>query len=162
MRQELTLYLDVAHETKKHVPRAQALVRKLWTQAHSRPFSDVWPALETMADAAASGVITGASIKSAFRRRMLKVQGGRCCYCRRWLVNTAYAKPIEHILPRHNYPQFSAEFWNWQWLAAIAIAPRQMTYGVPSQQRDADTLGQRSSAVRFTLGFIATMITSAT
>jgi uncharacterized protein (TIGR02646 family) len=112
MRRELKLYLGVAHGTKKHVPRTQVLLRKLWTQALSRPFADVWPTLDAMTDVTALGTIKGASIKSAFRRRLLELQGGRCCYCRRWLVSTAYAKPIEHILPRHHYPQFSIEFWN--------------------------------------------------
>jgi len=27
-------------------------------------------------------------------------------------VNNAHAKPIEHILPRFQYPQFSLHFWN--------------------------------------------------
>lgn len=112
MRRELKLYLGVAHGTKKHVAHTQVLLWKLWTQARSRPFVDVWPTLDAMAEVTALGTIRGASIKSAFRRRLLELQGGRCCYCRRWLVNTAYAKPIEHILPRHHYPQFSIEFWN--------------------------------------------------
>ena len=72
----------------------------------------MWPALDAMLDVTARGTITGAAIKSAFRRRLLESQDGRCCYCRRWLVSTAYAKPVEHILPRHHYPQFSVEFWN--------------------------------------------------
>lgn len=112
MHREIKLYLGLAHGTKKHVPRTLVLLRGLWTQAHSRPFFDVWPTLDAMVDVTALGTITGASIKSAFRRRLLELQGGRCCYCRRWLVSTAYAKPIEHILPRRHYPQFSIEFWN--------------------------------------------------
>lgn len=112
IRLEVALYLRVAHGTKKHVPRTQKLLRELWIQARSRPYVDVWPKLDAMADATAQGTISGPSIKSAFRRRLLELQGGRCCYCRRWLVSTAYAKPIEHILPRQRYPQFSIEFWN--------------------------------------------------
>ena len=76
MRRELKLYLGVAHGTKKHVPRTQVLLRKLWAQARSRPFFDVWPTLDAMADVTALGTITGASIKSAFRRRLLELQGG--------------------------------------------------------------------------------------
>lgn len=112
MRREIKLYLGLAHATKKHVPRTQELLRKLWAQARQRPFADVWSALDTLNDVTALGTIKGASIKSAFRRRLLELQDGRCCYCRRWLVNTAYAKPIEHILPRGHYPQFSIDFWN--------------------------------------------------
>jgi len=112
MRRELNLYLDVAHGTKKHVKRTKVLLQELWMQARSRPFIDVWPKLNAMVDVSEQGTISGTSIKSAFRRRLLELQGGRCCYCRRWLVSTAYAKPIDHILPRHHYPQFSVEFWN--------------------------------------------------
>lgn len=112
MRHEITLYLGLAHITKKHVPHTQKLLRKLWSQARVRPFVDVWPVLNAVEDVTALGVIKGASIKAAFRRRLLDLQDGRCCYCRRWLVSTAYAKPIEHILPRQHYPQFSIEFWN--------------------------------------------------
>jgi uncharacterized protein (TIGR02646 family) len=65
-----------------------------------------------MLDVTARGKITRAAIKSAFRRRLLELQGGRCGYCRRWLVSSAYAKPIEHTLPRSHYPQFSVEFLN--------------------------------------------------
>ena len=111
MRREISLYLSVAHGTKKHVPRTQVLLRNLWIEARLRAV-DVWPSLNTLADVTSRGTVNGASIKSAFRHRLLKAQGGRCCYCRRWLVNTAYAKPIEHILPRRHYPQFSIEFWN--------------------------------------------------
>lgn len=112
MRRELKLYLGVAHGTKKHVARTQILLRDLWTQTRSRPYVDVWPTLDAMVNVTTLGTITGASIKSAFRRRLLELQGGRCCYCRRWLVSTAHAKPIDHILPRRHYPQFSIEFWN--------------------------------------------------
>lgn len=112
MRYEFELYLGMAHGTKKHIPRTQTLLQNLWKYSRMRPYADVWPKLGAMTDITLSGTISGASIKSAFRRRLLKVQGGRCCYCRRWLVSTAYAKPIEHILPRHHYPQFAFEFWN--------------------------------------------------
>jgi len=112
MRREVELYLRVAHGTKKHISRTQVLLRQLWVQSRRRPYADLWPLLDAMCDVTARGTITGAAIKSAFRRRLLELQGGRCCYCRRWLVSTAYAKPIEHVLPRRHYPQFSVEFWN--------------------------------------------------
>ena len=112
MRRELVTYLAAANGTKKHGPRTKELIINLWRQARSRPYSDVWSALGKIEDATPAGVIKGASITSAFRQRMLKLQGNRCCYCRRWLMNIAYAKPIEHVLPRSAYPQFSIEFWN--------------------------------------------------
>jgi uncharacterized protein (TIGR02646 family) len=55
---------------------------------------------------------TGINIKSAFREFMVIEQGGRCCYCQRWLVNIAHAKPVEHILPRSKFVQYTFNFWN--------------------------------------------------
>lgn len=112
MRREIELYMSVAHGTKKHVLRTQELLGHLWSRSRTRPYADVWPALDALCDVSPRGTINGAAIKAAFRRRLLELQGGRCCYCRRWLVGTAYAKPIEHVLPRRHYPQFSVEFWN--------------------------------------------------
>ncbi|GID03070.1 HNH endonuclease [Pseudomonas sp. 008] len=51
-------------------------------------------------------------IKGAFRRYIEEDQKNRCCYCRRWLSNSGYSKPIEHILPRERYEQYSFHFWN--------------------------------------------------
>lgn len=55
---------------------------------------------------------TVSDIKGAFRQYIAKQQGNRCCYCRRWLLNSGYSKPIEHILPRESYEQYSFHFWN--------------------------------------------------
>ncbi|QEO78873.1 HNH endonuclease [Pseudomonas brassicacearum] len=51
-------------------------------------------------------------VKGAFRRYIEEDQKNRCCYCRRWLNNSGYSKPIEHILPRESYEQYSFHFWN--------------------------------------------------
>ena len=51
-------------------------------------------------------------IKGAFRSYIETAQRNRCCYCRRWLCNSGYSKPIEHILPRKTYEQYSFHFWN--------------------------------------------------
>lgn len=88
------------------------LLRSLGKRSRKRPYTDAWYTLGAIKHETPNGIITGAGIKSAFRHRLLERQDGRCCYCRRWLVNTAYAKPIEHILPRKHYPQFSMEYWN--------------------------------------------------
>ena len=112
MRIHIDNYLAAAHKTKKHIPRTNELLHELWFRSKARPSEDVWGALGDINETAPKGVINGSSIKSAFRKYLLKEQGGRCCYCRRWLVNTAYAKPIEHVLPRAQYPQYSIDFWN--------------------------------------------------
>ncbi|MDK8264880.1 hypothetical protein QP835_11390 [Pseudomonas oryzihabitans] len=51
-------------------------------------------------------------IKGAFRRFIERSQKNRCCYCRRWLSNSGYSKPIEHILPRVHFEQYSFHFRN--------------------------------------------------
>ncbi|MBZ9785426.1 hypothetical protein K9857_28160 [Pseudomonas sp. REP124] len=112
MRREVELYLAAAHGTKKHVPHTRVLLGRLWSRSRTHPYADVWPALDAICEVPPRGTIHGAAIKSAFRRRLLELQGGQRCYCRRWLVGTAYAKPIEHVLPRRHYPQFSIDFWN--------------------------------------------------
>lgn len=112
MREELRRYLNAAHRANKHVPLTRKLLGVLWVQSRRRPYQDFWPALETLATLAAHPAITSTAIKRAFRDRLLVLQEGRCCYCRRWLERTPYAKPIEHILPRRNYPQYSLEYWN--------------------------------------------------
>ena len=112
MRSQRRRYLLAPHLAKKHVPRTLAMLRAYWLKSSARPFKDVWKELAEAVDVTPRGTITGVALKAAFRKYLLKIQDGRCCYCRRWLVNTAYAKPIEHILPRKHYPQFSLEFWN--------------------------------------------------
>ncbi|WP_306481684.1 HNH endonuclease [Limnobacter sp.] len=109
MRKELMEYLNHAHGTKKYLRTTVRFLRTQRCLSLKKPYQDVWPGLES---AAAGKNLALNDIKSAFRKKMLTLQKGRCCYCRRWLVNTAYAKPIEHILPRKHYPQYALEFWN--------------------------------------------------
>lgn len=47
------------------------------------------------------------ALKALLRERLKAHQEPRCCYCKRWLLNTAYASPIEHVLPRDIYPEFA-------------------------------------------------------
>lgn len=51
--------------------------------------------------------LEGSEITSKLRDYLAKKQKFRCCYCQRYLYNIAYARPIEHILPRSNFPRFS-------------------------------------------------------
>ena len=51
--------------------------------------------------------IEGKEILSMLRDYLAKKQKYRCCYCQRYLYNIAYARPIEHILPRSDFPRFS-------------------------------------------------------
>lgn len=51
--------------------------------------------------------LEGSEITSKLRDYLAKKQKYRCCYCQRYLYNIAYARPIEHILPRSDFPRFS-------------------------------------------------------
>ncbi|OIN53229.1 HNH endonuclease [Pseudomonas costantinii] len=108
-RSQCASYLQQAHETDRYNNAAVIYLRKL--QVKSRDTGDVWAQLSTYNESKNHGV-TGPLLKHAFRRFVGALQGNRCCYCRRWLLNIAHAKPIEHILPRTSYPQFSLHFWN--------------------------------------------------
>lgn len=101
-------YLLQAHDTECHIDDTVKYLRALQSRV---PKVDVWMELSDFNKSRKKGV-TGPNIKYAFRRFVAGLQGNRCCYCCRWLVNNANAKPIEHILPRESYPQFSLEFWN--------------------------------------------------
>lgn len=111
MRVSLAEYLRCAHQTRKHINSTLKVLYNLWRTAR-RERKDVWDDLSKFEDPACSSKVNGPAIKSAFRKYLDARQCGRCCYCRQWLVNIAHAKPIEHILPKTEYPQFSLHFWN--------------------------------------------------
>ncbi|MDD0974994.1 HNH endonuclease [Pseudomonas fontis] len=98
-----------AHDVATHSSRTMSYLRRLHIKAGKR--IDVWDELTAHRAASDSGV-TGPAIKRAFRSFVGNLQGNRCCYCRRWLQNIAHAKPVEHILCRKDYPQFSLHFYN--------------------------------------------------
>lgn len=52
-------------------------------------------------------LIQGKEISGMLREYLIKEQKNRCCYCKRFLFNIAYARPVDHILPVKHYPQFS-------------------------------------------------------
>ncbi|SDB38745.1 TIGR02646 family protein [Pseudomonas sp. NFACC23-1] len=72
---------------------------------------DLWSKLTKHRKSFKSGV-TGPLIRKALRAFLEREQNGLCCYCQRPLVNIAYAKPIEHILPRATFVQYTFHFWN--------------------------------------------------
>ncbi|MEA5670785.1 HNH endonuclease domain-containing protein [Pseudomonas sp. MH2] len=56
--------------------------------------------------------VTGVLARQYLRKFLEGEQGHLCCYCQRPLFNIANAKPIEHILPRSAFVQYSFHFWN--------------------------------------------------
>jgi len=112
-RKEIQSYLKRAHSTKKHIPKTVELLTG-WANDSLKYRNDNWNLLSSYTTPKIKGlsVLCGAGIKSAFRDFLTPQQDHRCCYCRRLLLNHGSAKPIEHILPRQTFPQFSLYYWN--------------------------------------------------
>lgn len=105
------IYLARAHRIRKHVQASLAVLAKMRRIAR-REHRDVWAELSYYVHPVPDEAIDGAALKGAFRDIAMQYQHGRCCYCRCWLPATAYARPIEHILPRRVYGHFALEFAN--------------------------------------------------
>lgn len=114
-------YKDDCHERQVHRPKAwQHLVEqnalaiaefKRRKKGLVPSAVDLWTELSKFNQRQTSGV-TGPLIRKALRSFLEKEQNYLCCYCQRPLVNIAHAKPIEHILPRADFVQYTFHFWN--------------------------------------------------
>ncbi|ELP96933.1 HNH endonuclease [Pseudomonas syringae] len=121
MAAALARYEDACHERKTHRKNTLAHLETLNLQAVDEfkrrqmgiPASDIdlWSDLAKHRKDFKSGV-TGPLIRKALRAFLESEQNSLCCYCQRPLVNIAHAKPIEHILPRANFIQYTFHFWN--------------------------------------------------
>ncbi|WP_333991782.1 HNH endonuclease [Pseudomonas sp. S3(2024)] len=144
LRKELADYLARPHRTKKLHTQTRDLLRTLFRKTR-KGLADGWALLDALDPK--EDIATASQLKAALRDQLVKLQANRCCYCRRWLVNTAYARPIEHVLPKALYAQFSLHFWN----LAVActdcnakksdkiwgtIDPARMTYPLPGSIDD--------------------------
>lgn len=107
MKRAYRRYLEGAYEPRSRRKDALRLLIHLGRVA-SAGDRTVWQQLSDHQD----GTLTGVLIKKALRSYLLTEQGHRCCYCQRWLMHIAHACPIEHVLPRSAYPQFTVQFWN--------------------------------------------------
>ncbi|NBB33345.1 hypothetical protein Q1W70_23240 [Pseudomonas kielensis] len=92
--------LSAAEKRKAQRIARLALVRELISAAKNKE-KDVWARLGDTDNAVSK------NLKAILRDHLKARQEPRCCYCKRWLINNAHASPIEHILPRDDYPQFA-------------------------------------------------------
>jgi hypothetical protein len=111
MRTQISEYKSCIHPTKKYRAETSDLLFEMWRLSRRKRL-DMWDSLGKISEIASSEKITGTAVKGAFRKFLQHRQNNRCCYCNRIFSNIAHAKPIEHILPRFQYPQFSLSFWN--------------------------------------------------
>lgn len=121
MKLEIRNFYAQIHVAKAHRPKAIQLVREMARKCRSGAILEGWEALSKLEHGKGeffknkprkNPYISGTNIKVSFRTLLLVKQHGRCCYCRRWLVNSAHAKPIDHIIPKHSYPKFALHFFN--------------------------------------------------
>ncbi len=74
--------------------------------------SGSWAAIRAASFTLSGKQHSGSKLISRLRKQLIATQGGRCCYCRNPLDGIAYAQPIEHILPRHAYGQYTFSYRN--------------------------------------------------
>ncbi len=99
-------FLNAPYPTKKYYAEA----REVWEEYAKcalKNRKDAWDNLYEFKDS-----VLGNEIRGALRGHIAKLQKNRCCYCQTPLQNIAHAKPLEHILPRKDYPQFSVLYEN--------------------------------------------------
>jgi uncharacterized protein (TIGR02646 family) len=95
-----------------HVEEVKCLIKAL-RKISCAGKADIWGKLYKATYTLSCGSeITGKEIRRQLSKHLVELQKGRCCYCRRRLQNIAYARPIEHILSRSDYPQFSMHYAN--------------------------------------------------
>lgn len=105
-------HLESFYETLPYRKNKKQAVIKLMDALYLKSVNnnvDVWPELYAVDIPAGNGVskIEGPKIISKLREFLASKQKYRCCYCQRYLYNIAYARPVEHILPRTHFPRFS-------------------------------------------------------
>ncbi|WP_321937997.1 hypothetical protein [Paraburkholderia sp. J8-2] len=113
LAEEGQIFFSTPHEYQYLCVSARTLWRRE-RKISQRQNLDRWSALRSVNAVNTKGnpVPFGAQIQKALRDHLVQLQKNRCCYCRRWLQNIAHARPVEHILSRADYPQFSLHYWN--------------------------------------------------
>lgn len=91
-------------------PEARAFYRS-WRK-RSASEAGTWSSIRDATFTVSGKTKLGAAIITALREHLVAQQGERCCYCRRRLSGIAYARPIEHILPKHVYRQYTFSYRN--------------------------------------------------
>ena len=89
---------------------ARAFYRK-WRKLASST-AGTWSAIRDEKFTVSGKKMSGKVVISALRRHLSAIQNERCCYCQRPLDGIAYARPIEHILPRDIYKQYTFTYRN--------------------------------------------------
>lgn len=89
---------------------ARAFYREWRKLASNR--AGTWSDIRDATFTAAGKKHSGKAIISALRSHLVALQAERCCYCQRRLAGIAYARPIEHILPKDVFKQHTFTYRN--------------------------------------------------
>lgn len=103
-------FLRAPHKEERKYGRA-LMIWRYFSRASQRDRKNYWEKLYNYT-CKNGPALNGRDIQRALRKHLARLQGNRCCYCRRWLLNNAYARPIEHVLPKSVFPQFSVRYEN--------------------------------------------------
>jgi uncharacterized protein (TIGR02646 family) len=127
-------YWAQPHPTKIHRAATRKLLAFLAERSRSTKI-DGWRELESIDPATWGKKISASHLKTGFRNYIDGIQGGRCSYCRTWLIGGA--RHIEHVLPRATYPQHSLCFWNLTLACADcnSIKSDRVWGGIPQKRR---------------------------
>ncbi len=82
-----------------------------WRRAAST-HGKAWNAIRTATYKVSDKTFTGVRLITSLRNHLVSLQGGGCCYCRRPLQGIAWAKPIDHVLPKDQYPRYTFHYRN--------------------------------------------------
>ncbi|WP_338585511.1 hypothetical protein [Pseudomonas sp. MAG733B] len=114
-------YLKQCHGDPAHVAATQdylkVMTRKALRQFRRRPNNklkveiNLWNEFYNFS-CSKIPEISGELIRKQLRTLLEKEQNYQCCYCRRPLLNSGYAKPIEHVLPRSKCVQHTFNLFN--------------------------------------------------
>ena len=91
-------------------PESRVFFRR-WRRA-ACTHGKAWNAIRTADYSAGGKTFTGALLITSLRNHLVSLQGGACCYCRRPLQGIAWAKPIDHVLPKDRYPHYTFHYRN--------------------------------------------------
>lgn len=92
-------------------PESRAFFRH-WRRAAATRGKQAWSEIRGAEFRAGGKTFKGAWLITRLRNHLVSLQKGSCCYCRRPLQGIAWAKPIDHVLPKKHFPRHAFHYRN--------------------------------------------------
>ncbi len=104
----------MCHKTQRNRPDVRAILEeeKFFDAAARSSTANEWVSLRDTIWLGTHAEISGASIMSALRAHLSRLQRDVCCYCGQTLLLGGYSRQLDHVLPASVYGRFSFHFWN--------------------------------------------------